>query len=335
MRPVIPINSPHGYYEVGQYWPFLNKTEALHTASKYNKPVRWVFHENVFGSLDWTKIPTQTISELHRDRAQQIRDQYDYVIVNFSGGMDSWTVLHSFLSNNIHIDEIYTRWARKERNYKSADPLNTHESNLSSEFEYAVLPVLDYIKNTYPKINIVIDDYSEELEKDLPDNAVLLSNQYQTMPTFFRFNRKSEQEKQAEKQGKKIGVVYGCDKIRCQVENNNFYAYFMDCMGGSDSDPSRKVEMFYWSKDFPMIPVAHAHGIKNYIKNNFTVQSEQKDSVVKKQEYREIYQKVCYPEYNIQTLQVGKPLGSLVWESDYWIKTHNPRFYDSWTWTIF
>lgn len=329
MRPILPIDSPHGYYLVGQYWPYLNKTEALHTASKYNKPVQWIFHDDVYASLDWTKQPSQSLDDLYKQRAQQIRDTYDYVIVNFSGGMDSWTVLHSFLSNGIHVDEVYTRWARAERKYRDPDPFNKHESNLGSEFEYAVVPVLDHIKKNYPRVKITIDDYSSDLEKDLAEDAILASNQYQSMPTFFRFNRKSDHEIEAERQGQRIAVVYGYDKIRCKIENNNFYAYFVDRIGGANNDPERTVEMFYWSRDFPLIPVAHAHNIKNYIKHSHSTTSK---NFFNKQGFREIYQQACYPNYNVNVLQVGKPLGTALWESDNWIQEHNPRFYETWVW---
>lgn len=333
MKPILPIDSPHGYYLVGQHWPCLNKTEAVYTASKYNKPIKWIFHDDVYGALNWSQQPTQTLPQLYKERAQQIRDRYDYVVVHFSGGMDSWTVLHSFLNNGIHVDEVYTRWARAERKYKDPNPIDTHESNLGSEFEYAVIPVLEHIKKYYPKTHIVIDDYSEEFEKDLTDSAILMSNGYQSMPTFFRFNRKSTHENLAVRHGKSVGIVYGYDKITCRIENNNFYAYFVDRIGGADNDPSRKVELFYWSRDFPLIPIAHAHSIKNYLKNKPSLTNNNKDKIIKREEFRQIYQQSCYPDYNINVLQVGKPLGTLVWESDAWIKKYNPRFYDSWCWT--
>jgi beta-galactosidase GanA len=49
-------------------------------------------------------------------------------------------------------------------------------------------------------------------------------------------------------------------------------------------------------------------------------------------QYREIYQQACYPEFNIDTFQVGKPFGSLVWKSDAWITQYNPKYQESWKW---
>ena len=314
------IRTSHGYYIVNNQ-TYINKAEALY-ASKGN-PVTWHYYDQVFSGLDWTKRPAGTLQELYKERAQQLRDKYDYLIINFSGGADSWNILNTFLSNNIKVDEIFTRWARAERKYRDANNVNTDEENLGSEFEYAVLPVLEQIKKTHPEINIVIDDYSDGFTKELTEKQLLYSNHYQMMPSFFRFNRKSQSELIAEKHNKNIGVIYGYDKVRCSVSNGDFYSYFLDCIGGNNLDPSRTFEVFYWSPDFPQLTILQAHYIKDYLKelvNN------------KNLSYRELFIKVCYPEYNNKTFQVQKGWGGLICKSDLWIPKFNPRYYQSWKW---
>jgi len=326
------VTSDLGYYKLGDHWYFINKTEAVQVASKYNRPLTWNFNNDVFGNINWSVRPAGTLADLYRERAQQIRDTYDYVVVHFSGGMDSWTVLHSFLANGIHVDEIFTRWAFAEKKYNPWDHTNTDEYNLGKEFDYAVVPVLEHVSKNYPKTKIVIDDYSQAFEQDLPEGALIShSTQYQTMPTFFRFNRQSESEKFAIEHGKSVGVVNGYEKIRCVVKNNNFYAYFSDSIGGINSTPARHIELFYWTRKFPQIPILQAHVIKDYVKNHKHLFLPDLDIKIK---YRELYQQACYPEYNVETFQVDKPFGSLIWASDAWIKQYNKRFYDSWKWNI-
>jgi hypothetical protein len=312
----------------------LNKTEALLYAHKTNQEVTWKFHPEVFNNIDWSIKPTVSLSEMYKARAQQIRDNYDYVIVHFSGGMDSWNVIDSFLSNGIHLDEVFTRWASVERKYKDPDPTNVDEYNLYSEYEYAVVPVLEHIQKNYPEVNIVVDDYSEGLQQDFQEDYILFSSQYQTMSTFFRFNRKSEKETEQARHGKRIAVVYGIDKIKCQVIDGNFYAYFNDTIGGLDGDPTRNVEFFYWSPDMPQLPVLQAHCLKEYIQNNITFTDPDRPMTgrLEYDEYREMYQQACYSKYNINTFQVGKALGSTVWKSDFWIAKHNPKYHEAWRW---
>ena len=59
-----------------------------------------------FDSIDWTKEPVESLKELRKQRAQQLRDTYSYLVLYYGGGSDSSTVLNSFLDNNIKLDEI-------------------------------------------------------------------------------------------------------------------------------------------------------------------------------------------------------------------------------------
>jgi hypothetical protein len=333
---MISINSPHGYYTVGDQ-QYVNKTEAVFRASLTKKDLVWNFHNKVFNAIDWKCRPAGTLQDLYRERAQQIRDRYDYVVVNFSGGMDSWTVLNSFLSNGIHVDEVYTRWAFAERKYKDASNSDLDSSNLSSEFEYAVVPVLDHIKKTYPNIIIVVDDYSECIQQELAGSDFFASNHYQSMLSFFRFNRRSSFEQEQIAKNRSVGVVHGYDKIKCGISKNSFYAYFTDNLGGT-WEPDRNIEFFYWTPDFPTIPVLQAHSILEFIVENLDKMKQLKlsgqvDTQHIPNYYKHIYQMVCCPDYNPNTFQVAKPKGSMVWDSDDWINQYNPRYFQSWQWT--
>ena len=320
--------STHGYYTVGTE-SFLNKIEAVYHATKTNQNVEWHFYDSVFQSIDWSKRPPGTLAEMYRNRAQQLRDEYDYIVVHFSGGIDSWTVLHSFLANGIHVDEVYTRWPKAERKYKTANLHNLDEANVSSEFEYAVLPVLEQLQKDYPNINIVIDDYSECFNQELHEGALLESAVNQSMGTFFRFNRKSEQQLTTERAGKRIASVYGYERIRYRVTGQQFYAHFTDIIGGldNDNDPKRKTELFYWSDYAPLIPVLQAHCIRDLLE-------ELGETAFRQLDAREVGLRSCYPEsnYNSGTFQVDKPTYTLVWNSDDWIHKYNPRYVDSWKW---
>ena len=324
-------NSERGFYQVGNKI-FTNKMLAMYEASTAKLEVKFNFHDEVYSKIDWEKRPTGTLKELYKHRAQQLRDEYDYITINFSGGPDSWNVLNSFISNGIKIDEIYTRWGLAERKFTPASNTDYRESNTGSEFEYAVLPVLKYLEKNYPEINIVIDDLSECFQTELTEKKFLNSDQYQMLSCFFHTVRQSEKEKQAEKKGKKIGIVYGYDKINCRVKNGNFYAYFTDGMCGGDAtlyNSSRKFECFYWTPNYPFIPILQAHYIKDFLK---VLRS--KDIDIFKITYRQLYIDACYPEYDTSTFQVEKMLGSIVSKSDLWIGKYNSKFFDSWKWHL-
>lgn len=64
------------------------------------------FYDDVFDKANWKIEPAQTLESLYIERAQKIRDEYEYVILCYSGGNDSTNILETFYYNNIHIDEI-------------------------------------------------------------------------------------------------------------------------------------------------------------------------------------------------------------------------------------
>ena len=328
---IIKSDYSYGLYEV-QHETFLNKSDALFYASNTNKNVRWNFHDSTFGSIDWTKPPSATIEELYHERAKMIRDTYDYVVVHFSGGADSWTVLNSFLSNGLHVDEIYTRWAMTEEKYKQVNNVDKNEINLQSEYHYAVKPVLDEIAKKYPRTKIYVDDYSECYERDISEADLKNGGHYLSMGTFYRFSRKSPWEVEAAKKNKKIGVVYGFDKLQCCVENNQFFSFFVDRIGGTDLDPERSAEFFYWTPKMPQIPVLQSHILKDYYEKN--IELHMKEIKIPNNHYvgRNVYISLLYPQYNTRTFQVGKQLGSLIWESEMWVGEHNPLYRNSWKW---
>lgn len=320
--------STTGYYEVGNRI-FVSQLEALHYASTTKQTVSWNFHNDVYSQYNWSKRPSGTLDELYKLRAQQIRDKYDYVVVHFSGGSDSWNILHSFLSNGIHIDEIYTRWAFDELKYKDYDPTNLDEYNIISEYKYTVIPVLEHIKKTYPKTKIVVDDYSPLMQGEFQESDLAASIQYHHIGAYVRWAIPSEGQLSAKRQGKSVGLVYGQDKIRFQIKDNKFYAHFIECLGGTDSLDYNQ-ELFYWTVDFPTIPILQAH----YIKDHFIEFPNERGFFTGGRDMTKMYQKICYPQYNSDTFQVGKPMGVMHRKSDAWIYAYNRKYYDSWQWSM-
>jgi len=63
------------------------------------------FH-SIFETADWSTEPPDSLAELYKKRAAQIRSEYDYIVLYFSGGSDSITMLNAFMRNNIKVDEV-------------------------------------------------------------------------------------------------------------------------------------------------------------------------------------------------------------------------------------
>ena len=70
------------------------------------KECKLYYYDHVFDNVDWKAEPSQSLDELYVERAKKLRDEYEYIILCYSGGNDSSNVLETFYYNNIHIDEI-------------------------------------------------------------------------------------------------------------------------------------------------------------------------------------------------------------------------------------
>lgn len=318
-----------GVYQVGNR-EFVNQLEALYYASTNNQTVQWNFYDHVFSQIDWSVRPPGTLAQLYRDRAQQIRDRYDYVAVYFSGGADSWNIVNSFLSNNIPIDEIVTSWSFAHEKYNPVNVTDYSEGNIISEYYHAALPVLDHIKKTYPNIRIEVVDYTKDLQAtEFTESNFAVSNYYSNISAFHRVSKPTEGQLQAQQRGNTIGLVLGHDKIRYIIKDQKFYAHFMECMMSSDSpnyDSKFGREMFYWTPDAVNIPILQAH----YLRDFFIEHPE--SSNLDLLDSRNVYSQVCYPAWNDKTFQVGKPIGTMTRKSDSWIHNYNPDYWKSWKW---
>ena len=88
---------------------FGNKVEALIYASQNDTKVKFVYHDNVWKNFDRSVLGKVSLNQLYKERAQQLRDSYDYLILYYSGGADSHNVLMSFINNNILFMLIFTQ----------------------------------------------------------------------------------------------------------------------------------------------------------------------------------------------------------------------------------
>lgn len=101
-------NPYYYYYSVGDKI-FSNKFFAL-AANPNNKNLNIKFHvpniESEFLKINLYEEPEESLEELYKNRAIQLRNDYDYLVLFYSGGYDSHNILETFMRNNIFLDEI-------------------------------------------------------------------------------------------------------------------------------------------------------------------------------------------------------------------------------------
>ena len=161
----IEENPKLGYYTVGDN-VYYSKVQALIEATNTDQFPTWDFNNNVYGQQDWLQEPETNIRELYRLRAQQLRDKYDYIRIECSGGSDSTQALFSFLLNGIHVDEIVFRYPKAGTEKISIDVRNYKCENTLSEYEFATRPLLDWVATNHPQVKITVHDYSADMLLD-------------------------------------------------------------------------------------------------------------------------------------------------------------------------
>ena len=340
----IEQNPKLGYFKVGSEIFYL-KPEAYIYATKTNQQPLWVFNDIEFAKFNWAHEPEVNIRELYRLRANQLREKYDYIQLEASGGSDSTTVIFSFLLNGIHLDEVIFRYPEKADKNVTGNPYDTTSYNALSERQFAAEPLFRWINTHFPKVKTTVYDYSEHLFTGnyMKDESWLFTTQSWIQPSHnLKHNRDFKEQKLLDDSGKKICILYGIDKPKIALINNNWYVYFTDLQAGSASPvigdyTNITSELFYWTPDFPEIVCKQAHLIKAWFDtkhhDNFKhlvtfplTNSNNRTS------YENIAKGIIYPDYDQYTWQTAKPTLNILSEMDAWFHTNmkDTKFYSVW-----
>lgn len=249
-------NCPQGYWKV-ESKKFISKYDALLFANKCESKVDYIFFDHIWEKFNKSLLGKYSLNYLYSERAQQLRDQYDYLILYFSGGADSYNVLRSFFDNNIHLDEVCVKWAKPTLGANSKiyfpNTANPTAYNYLSEWDYAISPILDYISKHHPKTIIKIIDWFED-KKILESSDIFKKVNHWHDIEIASLSVWSPSEKYYIERGKKVASIYGIDKPTVYFEETSAYMIFSDaalCMGTPNDINPLGTEYFYYAPTFP------------------------------------------------------------------------------------
>jgi hypothetical protein len=348
-RPAGHLNK-HGYFSVGNQ-NLYSKLDAIRLSVATGEPVQWHYNDEVFSKLDWTVEPEKDIRTMYRERAQAIRDKFDYVVVMFSGGSDSTTVLDSFINNNIPVDEVFMhQWIKYQ-------PEGV-DSYMNAEITYSALPYLKRKLPTAWNTNVRLHDPSDYALACLNDanfrersyREVNNIHNLQWISIHHNLHRRFPEYLKLIDQGKRIVFVWGEAKphINYDLEKNKHYFYFEDHYAHAPqprdqelNDPYCQHEQFYDDPLHPEIKVKQAHLVLNVLKQ-ITHRSDIflcRDSldrhyrVVGSETYhngqyyaldRNAFNSTIYPDWNFLTYHQDKRPGRLIHPAHAWIEKIDP-----------
>ena len=342
----------NGYYTVNDKI-FNHNIYAFQEATKTNSEVKWHFNEDVLSNLDWQTPPTLSLLEAYRLRAQQLRQQYDYLILCWSGGADSTTILESFLNNNIRLDEVVILWSTKQTDGKYVPNSSTEATNFLSEWDLTIKPLIQLYKTNHPKLKITILDHLSDSYKNTveyaDDTVRIARHNYITVKKYRALDNHMKKKFELHS---KVGAIVGMAPVDTAILNDKYFvAYFTDgsLTGTSKSDYTldgfvRNIEFFYSTPDLPELIKTQAHAMFRYCQNHpetrnlwhhLKLVSTTNLQYIKcdGELHRQLRKKILYPNWNNELFQVKKEGGSLIdvpWNR-WWINNpHALPFLDPW-----
>lgn len=336
-----------GFYKIGDYKTY-SKIEAIELHKHTKIHPHWDFNQSIFAKYDWTVEPTESLDELYAKRARQIREDYDYVVLFYSGGADSGNIVDTFVDNNIAFDEIASY------NFHKADP--DPDNYFNAEQIKVSYPRIKRLQERGIKFRHRIIDMSDMAFKIITDKSYNLNRAYYGTGRWGvshvakgQIRDYVEDYKRLIESGKKVVFVWGIDKPRLYFENNRYCIRFLDvvdsgisCLTQINNRSWEYDELFYWAPESMDIICKQGHILKNFfIKHKIYKQEKYYsdtlidlpniDKIFANQNtedglsYRNLINTLIYPKFNLKTFTLGKVL-SLVTSSRDDVFNSDPEF---------
>jgi len=334
----IALRTSSGYWSVGDAC-FLHKAECLKYASSINNyQIEFHYYDQFYRKTVNDPEPKETLEELYKRRAQQLRDKYDFIAVAYSGGADSANVIDSFLDNGIPLDAIITSYPIQaiEKLKHTFDPRDKSASNLIFEFSEAAEPKLKEIAQKHPNVRI------ECLDHTTTSVDLLLGNKLHLIPVagigaspHLAGHYLIGQMMQKLSDKKNAVLVTGVDKPRIGYSPRfkKFGTYFDDItlVWGNHTDDvfegfKPKTEHFYYSTDFSDIWLKQIHILKRSIEPLTSNYDNYKHLLIATMPNGDqifnvhdiFFKKILYKQWSEFIFQAGKPSGYFFQEHSNW-----------------
>jgi len=245
---------------------FSNRVQATYYKLTHHRRIYLNYYDEIYSKLNWKIEPPESLQFYYKEQAQRLRDEYDYLILCYSGGHDSTNILETFHFNNIKLDKIVCVGAFSQDSHSGVD--ENHNGELyHNSFPYLKELGLEYITQ--------VIDYTEMFNDITKFSIYKLGSQWidqigsRYSPTHWFWRDLDSYVVPKNQQNKKIGIIFGCDKPYLYFEKGKRVFRFMDtpltCYGRFDSNKMYNSHFinFYWDHTNTNILLKQVHVLKN------------------------------------------------------------------------
>ena len=257
------LYSPLGHFLVGDD-TFYSNRDALEASKRVQLPAKWNYFDQVWANAHAAGVwRQQSLTELYRVRARQLREQYDYVGVLFSGGWDSRNIIETFAAEGLHIDDIIT-FVTPELESTTAHN-DQSASNWYGEIMYHAVPYAEQYSHNHPSTGVIKIEWLDRVEFAFQDAEAVMRDSRPKPGVFFGRWLSVASNAELEKRigGRRACLLLGLDKP-CVIQNTTtakaffpegllrLYSY---CTKGNGFPDHVTWEPFYWTPNLPELAI--------------------------------------------------------------------------------
>lgn len=257
------LYSPLGYYTVGDSWFYSNR-DALEAGNRSGQPVTWHYYDDVWQQAhDLGHWRNQSLRELYYARARQIREQYEYVAVMFSGGWDSRNIIESFAAQGLRIDDIIVFVTPELDSSTLFNNLNP--DNWYGEIKYHAVPYAERYAHEHPGTGVIKIAWLDRVAESYQDAESVFRDSRPKPGVFFGrwLNVATNAELQRRTGNKRSALLVGLDKPCVMHTGFEYQGFFPEglirnytyCTRTNGFPDNVIWEPFYWTPELPELAI--------------------------------------------------------------------------------
>lgn len=317
MRPADPNRFGH-YVVSGE--TYFNKLTAVRSAVSQGHWIHWNFNESVFGKVDWTQEPQASLTQLYDQRARQIRDTYEFVALEFSGGADSWNMLAAFCRQGLPVDLVVHKIVQSA----VGDEQDLTSENHWAEGLYQAWRWFQHFQQQVPSLKWYTWDIEQQLYDAWADvRSVDIMFQNNLHPgSLLKFPGITNINPAGIPELPTTAYLVGIDKPIVELHHDGWYLVFYDhpVLARAAIEKSRLIQnwtdlLFYWDPDCVQLLAKQAHTVRNFFRSTPKFSALLKTAGPKAWDYKNLVAHLIYPGYQ-QYWQSQKPRGSFAFTSE-------------------